>query len=185
MWDVFLIWFDYWSFFGVFFFSSSFFGFLISSFKSMMIVGVCFLCRIVGSSSRQVGIISHLLEISGFIVSWFVRFFSCCWYLFSFLWFLVQIGSRVSWSRNYAAKDIKFGVEARALMLKGVEDLADAVKVTMGPKVWIVIVSHYLRSDDLPSFFFWYYCWSWAISKPYVLNLLVCFGMSLFLIWMM
>jgi len=41
----------------------------------------------------------------------------------------------VSWSRNYAAKDIKFGVEARALMLKGVEELADAVKVTMGPKV--------------------------------------------------
>lgn len=46
----------------------------------------------------------------------------------------------MSWSRNYAAKDIKFGVEARALMLKGVEELADAVKVTMGPKVtkWIV-----------------------------------------------
>ncbi|CAL9759281.1 unnamed protein product [Musa acuminata subsp. burmannicoides] len=45
-----------------------------------------------------------------------------------------QIGSRVGWSRNYAAKDIRFGVEARALMLKGVEELADAVKVTMGPK---------------------------------------------------
>ncbi|XP_077227582.1 chaperonin CPN60-2, mitochondrial [Tasmannia lanceolata] len=45
-----------------------------------------------------------------------------------------QIGSQLSWSRNYAAKDIKFGVEARALMLKGVEELADAVKVTMGPK---------------------------------------------------
>ncbi|TXG63941.1 hypothetical protein EZV62_010935 [Acer yangbiense] len=44
------------------------------------------------------------------------------------------IGGRLSWSRNYAAKDIKFGVEARALMLKGVEELADAVKVTMGPK---------------------------------------------------
>lgn len=43
----------------------------------------------------------------------------------------------MSWSRNYAAKDIKFGVEARALMLKGVEELADAVKVTMGPKVTI------------------------------------------------
>lgn len=28
-----------------------------------------------------------------------------------------------------------FGVEARALMLKGVEELADAVRVTMGPKV--------------------------------------------------
>jgi len=26
-------------------------------------------------------------------------------------------------------------VEARALMLRGVEELADAVKVTMGPKV--------------------------------------------------
>ncbi|KAL0435515.1 UNVERIFIED_CONTAM: Chaperonin CPN60-1, mitochondrial [Sesamum radiatum] len=42
--------------------------------------------------------------------------------------------SRLSWSRNYAAKDIKFGVEARAVMLRGVEELADAVKVTMGPK---------------------------------------------------
>ena len=46
-----------------------------------------------------------------------------------------QIGGRLSWRRNYAAKDIKFGVEARSLMLKGVEELADAVKVTMGPKV--------------------------------------------------
>ncbi|XP_077252747.1 chaperonin CPN60-2, mitochondrial-like isoform X1 [Tasmannia lanceolata] len=45
-----------------------------------------------------------------------------------------QIGSQLSWSRYYAAKDIKFGVEARTLMLKGVEELADAVKVTMGPK---------------------------------------------------
>ncbi|KAI8523161.1 hypothetical protein RHMOL_Rhmol13G0052100 [Rhododendron molle] len=45
-----------------------------------------------------------------------------------------QIGTRLAWSRNYAAKDIKFGVEARALMLRGVEELADAVKVTMGPK---------------------------------------------------
>lgn len=46
-----------------------------------------------------------------------------------------QINSRLNSSRNYAAKDIKFGVEARALMLRGVEELADAVKVTMGPKV--------------------------------------------------
>lgn len=51
--------------------------------------------------------------------------------------FVIQIGTRASWTRNYAAKDIKFGVEARAMMLKGVEDLADAVKVTMGPKVEI------------------------------------------------
>ncbi|XVF20605.1 hypothetical protein REPUB_Repub12eG0015100 [Reevesia pubescens] len=45
-----------------------------------------------------------------------------------------QIASRLSWNRNYAAKDIRFGVDARGLMLKGVEKLADAVKVTMGPK---------------------------------------------------
>ncbi|CAK8572907.1 unnamed protein product [Lathyrus sativus] len=51
-----------------------------------------------------------------------------------------QIGSRVAWSRNYAAKDIKFGVEARALMLKGVEELAEAVKVTMGPKGRNVVI---------------------------------------------
>ncbi|KAG6593804.1 Chaperonin CPN60-2, mitochondrial [Cucurbita argyrosperma subsp. argyrosperma] len=51
-----------------------------------------------------------------------------------------QIASRSSWSRNYAAKDVKFGVEARGLMLKGVEDLADAVKVTMGPKGRNVVI---------------------------------------------
>ncbi|MFS7975596.1 putative chaperonin Cpn60/TCP-1 family, groEL-like apical domain superfamily [Helianthus anomalus] len=42
--------------------------------------------------------------------------------------------------RNYAAKDIKFGVDARALMLRGVEELADAVKVTMGPKGRNVVI---------------------------------------------
>ncbi|OWM62803.1 chaperonin CPN60-2, mitochondrial-like [Punica granatum] len=51
-----------------------------------------------------------------------------------------QIGSRWNWSRNYAAKEVKFGVEARALMLKGVEELADAVKVTMGPKGRTVVL---------------------------------------------
>ncbi|SLN28442.1 chaperonin GroEL [Oceanibacterium hippocampi] len=33
-----------------------------------------------------------------------------------------------------AAKDVKFGQDARARMLKGVDILADAVKVTLGPK---------------------------------------------------
>ncbi|KAJ0235356.1 Chaperonin CPN60 [Hirschfeldia incana] len=51
-----------------------------------------------------------------------------------------QVSSRMSWSRNYAAKEIKFGVEARALMLKGVEELADAVRVTMGPKGRNVVI---------------------------------------------
>lgn len=47
---------------------------------------------------------------------------------------------RLGWVRHYAAKDIKFGVEARALMLQGVEQMADAVKVTMGPKGRNVII---------------------------------------------
>lgn len=36
--------------------------------------------------------------------------------------------------RSYA-KDLKFGSEARMAMLEGVNMLADAVAVTMGPKV--------------------------------------------------
>ncbi|VAH04038.1 unnamed protein product [Triticum turgidum subsp. durum] len=52
----------------------------------------------------------------------------------------MRVGSRLAWSRNYAAKDIRFGVEARASMLRGVEELADAVKVTMGPKGRTVII---------------------------------------------
>lgn len=35
------------------------------------------------------------------------------------------------------AKDVRFGPEVRALMLQGVDILADAVAVTMGPKVSI------------------------------------------------
>lgn len=42
-------------------------------------------------------------------------------------------------TRAYA-KDVKFGAEARALMLQGVDLLADAVAVTMGPKVTFVLV---------------------------------------------
>ena len=33
------------------------------------------------------------------------------------------------------AKDVRFGAEVRSEMLKGVDILADAVCVTMGPKV--------------------------------------------------
>ncbi|ELK27738.1 60 kDa heat shock protein, mitochondrial [Myotis davidii] len=42
-------------------------------------------------------------------------------------------------TRAYA-KDVKFGAEARALMLQGVDLLADAVAVTMGPKGRTVII---------------------------------------------
>jgi chaperonin GroEL len=44
-------------------------------------------------------------------------------------------GEQRQWARGYAAKEITFGIDARAAMLRGVNDLADAVKVTMGPKV--------------------------------------------------
>ena len=37
--------------------------------------------------------------------------------------------------RRFMAKDVRFGAEVRAEMLKGVDVLADAVSVTMGPKV--------------------------------------------------
>ncbi len=42
-------------------------------------------------------------------------------------------------TRAYA-KDVKFGADARALMLQGVDLLADAVAVTMGPKVTQVFI---------------------------------------------
>jgi chaperonin GroEL len=35
---------------------------------------------------------------------------------------------------RYMSKDVRFGVDARAKMLIGVDRLADAVQVTLGPK---------------------------------------------------
>ncbi|KAL6768708.1 CPN60C [Auxenochlorella protothecoides x Auxenochlorella symbiontica] len=45
-----------------------------------------------------------------------------------------------SQSRGYAAKDILFGDACRASMLQGVEKLADAVQVTLGPKGRNVVI---------------------------------------------
>lgn len=53
-------------------------------------------------------------------------------------------------ARNYA-KDVRFGPEVRALMLQGVDILADAVAVTMGPKVNI-LSRHGLIGLLIPSF---------------------------------
>ena len=39
-----------------------------------------------------------------------------------------------------AAKDVKFGSDARAKMLEGVDILANAVKVTLGPKGRNVVI---------------------------------------------
>uniref|UniRef100_A0ACD5T7Y8 Uncharacterized protein n=1 Tax=Avena sativa TaxID=4498 RepID=A0ACD5T7Y8_AVESA len=53
------------------------------------------------------------------------------------------------WARGYAAKEIAFGVDARAAMLRGVNDLADAVKVTMGPKGRNVIIERAHKSPKV------------------------------------
>ena len=37
-------------------------------------------------------------------------------------------------TRHMSGKDLRFGNDARALMLAGVDKLADAVQVTLGPK---------------------------------------------------
>ena len=50
-----------------------------------------------------------------------------------------QSARSMTQTRFYAANDLKFGQEARINMLKGVDVLADAVAVTMGPKVLISI----------------------------------------------
>ena len=39
-----------------------------------------------------------------------------------------------------AAKEVKFGADARTRMLRGVNTLADAVKVTLGPKGRTVVL---------------------------------------------
>lgn len=41
--------------------------------------------------------------------------------------------------QRWYAKDVRFGPEVRALMLQGVDILADAVAVTMGPKVIVIL----------------------------------------------
>lgn len=57
-------------------------------------------------------------------------------------------------TRAYA-KDVKFGADARALMLQGVDLLADTVAVTMGPKVMRGFVVNPLTGYLLIGFF-WY-----------------------------
>eukprot|EP00850_Spirogloea_muscicola_P026156 SM005836S18609 [mRNA] locus=s5836:70:636:- [translate_table: standard] len=60
-----------------------------------------------------------------------------------------QGSQQLQWRRSFAAKDVRFGVEARALMLRGVDDLADAVKVTMGPKGRQVVIEQSFGSPKI------------------------------------
>ena len=47
-----------------------------------------------------------------------------------------------------AAKDVKFGNDARVKMLRGVNVLADAVKVTLGPKGRNVVLEPIFRRTN-------------------------------------
>merc|ERR1719453_1272073 len=55
----------------------------------------------------------------------------------------------VASTRGFAAKDIKHGAEARALMLQGCNRLADAVAVTMGPKGRNVVIEQSFGSPKV------------------------------------
>lgn len=49
-----------------------------------------------------------------------------------------RLGASFSTSSKYdSPKEIKFGADAKSLMLQGVDLMADAVGVTLGPKVSI------------------------------------------------
>ncbi|CAM9021043.1 hypothetical protein WICANDRAFT_64629 [Wickerhamomyces anomalus NRRL Y-366-8] len=51
--------------------------------------------------------------------------------------------------RNLSHKELKFGVEGRAALLKGVETLADAVSVTLGPKGRNVLIEQDFGSPKI------------------------------------
>ena len=48
-----------------------------------------------------------------------------------------------------AAKEVKFGANARAQMLEGVDILAEAVKVTLGQKVEMLLLINLLVLQEL------------------------------------
>jgi chaperonin GroEL len=49
-----------------------------------------------------------------------------------------------------AAKDVKFSVDARERMLRGVETLASAVKVTLGPQGRNVVLEKSFGAPRIP-----------------------------------
>ena len=57
----------------------------------------------------------------------------------------VPLTTAISRSMHMAAKDVKFTTDARERMLRGVDILANAVKVTLGPKGRNVVIDKSLR----------------------------------------
>jgi chaperonin GroEL len=51
--------------------------------------------------------------------------------------------------RSFAGKDIKFGREARSLMLEGCNKLTDAVQVTLGPRGRNVVIDRQFGSPKV------------------------------------
>ena len=49
-----------------------------------------------------------------------------------------------------AAKDVKFSVDARDRMLRGIDTLANAVKVTLGPKGRNVVLDKSFGAPRIP-----------------------------------
>ena len=70
------------------------------------------------------------------------------------------------------AKDLKFGADARALMLQGVDVLSDAVAVTMGPKVCILSRKRkkIMRVCFWFGIFFWEQLTSWLLHITFVMQ---------------
>lgn len=60
-----------------------------------------------------------------------------------------SVHAAVGATRGFAAKDIRHGAEARALMLVGCNRLADAVAVTMGPKGRNVVIEQSFGSPKV------------------------------------
>src|SRR6476620_1727013 len=89
-------------------------------------------CAIRTSASRKKPMISSVdfpfraISTSPFETSEIAGFAPHTWYRFR--------EADQSWGSDMSAKEVKFNSDAREKMLKGVDILADAVKVTLGPK---------------------------------------------------
>ena len=86
---------------------------------------------------------AYVCEISKKLVSWLLLFTKYS-LIVTVTVIVMMLSSRISRNviarRHMSGKVIKFGVEGRALMLEGVNQLADAVQVTLGPKGRNVII---------------------------------------------
>jgi hypothetical protein len=58
-----------------------------------------------------------------------------CWYLLAMLRATGRLAPAARRGVRFYAKDIRFAEDARKAMMVGINKLADAVAVTMGPKV--------------------------------------------------